>query len=247
LRFICDIAPDLPSVRGDEKRLRQVLLNLLGNAVKFTDRGQIGLRVWSAPAGDGRVELEFEVRDTGVGMRADQLERIFHPFEQVGEVSRRYGGTGLGLSISRQLVRLMGSDIRVESRPGEGSVFGFRLLALPAAPDAAAGGQASGDGAAESREPQRAIAAAGATDAADVADAAGAKEMALPPQEEMRVLQRLALAGNMRDIRDYAVRIAQLDERYRPFAARLQMLAKDYQSKAIVNLVEQALEENPQQ
>jgi signal transduction histidine kinase len=247
LRFICDIAPDLPSVRGDEKRLRQVLLNLLGNAVKFTDRGQIGLRVWSAPAGDGRVELQFEVRDTGVGMRADQLERIFHPFEQVGEVSRRYGGTGLGLSISRQLVRLMGSDIRVESRPGEGSVFGFRLLALPAAPDAAAGGRASGDGAAESREPQRAIAAAGATDAADVADAAGAKEMALPPQEEMRVLQRLALAGNMRDIRDYAVRIAQLDERYRPFAARLQMLAKDYQSKAIVNLVEQALEENPQQ
>jgi signal transduction histidine kinase len=237
LRFICDIASNLPAVRGDEKRLRQVLLNLLGNAVKFTDRGEIGLRMRSAPADDGRVELEFEVRDTGIGMRADQLERIFHPFEQVGDVSRRYGGTGLGLSISRQLVRLMGSDIRVESRPGEGSVFSFRLLMSPAGPGAAAEGTGGGDSTAAGRESQLTIAAAGAT---------GTKEMVPPPQEEMQVLQRLALAGNMRDIRDYAVHIAQLDERYQPFAARLQMLAKDYQSKAIVSLVEQALEENPQ-
>jgi len=244
LRFLCDIAPDLPPVCGDEKRLRQVLLNLLGNAVKFTDNGQIGLRVRSAPAADGRVELEFEVRDTGVGMRADQLEQIFHPFEQVGAVSRRYGGTGLGLSISRQLVRLMGGDIHVESRPGEGSVFSFRLLASPAAPGVAVEGPASADGSAESREPQPTIAAAGASGAAGAVDA---KEMTLPPQEEMRVLQRLALAGNMRAIRDYAAHIAQLDERYRPFAARLQVLAKDYQSKAIVSLIEQALEENPQQ
>jgi signal transduction histidine kinase len=239
LHFLCDIPSDLPPVRGDEKRLRQVLLNLLGNAVKFTDRGQIGLRVRSAPAADGQIELEFEVRDTGVGMRADQLEQIFHPFEQVGEVSRRFGGTGLGLSISRQLVRLMGGDIRVKSRPAEGSVFSFRLLASPAAPGVAAQAPASGAASAESLEAQPDM-AAGATAAA----AADAKEMALPPQEEIRVLQRLALAGNMRDIRDYAAHIAQLDERYRPFAARLQVLAKDYQSKAIVSLVEQALDEN---
>jgi signal transduction histidine kinase/ActR/RegA family two-component response regulator len=134
-------AADLPeSVRMDEKRLRQVLLNLLGNAVKFTDRGRVVLRVRrqaSAPAGADEVALLFEVEDTGIGMDGQQLARLFQPFQQVGDVGRRRGGSGLGLVISRQLVRLMGSEIRVDSRAGQGSRFWFELrLPLAAAPTA---------------------------------------------------------------------------------------------------------------
>jgi PAS domain S-box-containing protein len=124
LDFVCDLAPDLPGwVRADEKRLRQTLLNLLSNAVKFTDSGQVSLRVsLSSPT-----RLRFEVRDTGIGIGADRLEAIFQPFEQAGEAPRRLGGTGLGLAISRQYVRLMGGDIQVESRVGQGSTFWFDL------------------------------------------------------------------------------------------------------------------------
>jgi PAS domain S-box-containing protein len=124
LDFICDLAPDLPDwVRADEKRLRQALLNLLSNAVKFTDSGQVSLRVSFSPP----TRLRFEVRDTGVGIGGEQLEAIFRPFEQAGEAQRRIGGTGLGLAISRQYVRLMGGDIQVESRVGQGSTFWFDL------------------------------------------------------------------------------------------------------------------------
>jgi len=123
---------ELPaSVRVDDKRLRQVLLNLLGNAVKFTDRGEVSLHVRRgapdpADAADA-ARLRFEVRDSGIGMDGAQLARIFQPFEQVAELQRREGGAGLGLAISRQLVRLMGGDITVESAAGAGSVFWFEL------------------------------------------------------------------------------------------------------------------------
>jgi CheY-like chemotaxis protein len=117
---------------ADEHRLRQILLNLLGNAVKYTDRGQVGLHVQTLSRHDAQAHLRFEVVDTGIGIAKDQLEAIFQPFQQVGEVRRRAAGTGLGLSISRQLTRLMGSDIRVESRFGGGSRFWFDLL-LPVA------------------------------------------------------------------------------------------------------------------
>lgn len=126
LKFIVDIAPDLPDwIRADEKRLRQVLLNLLANAVKFTDKGQVRLRV-SMPVPD---HLHFEVGDSGVGIATEYIERIFQPFEQVGDAHRRAAGTGLGLSISRQLVRLMGGDIEVESELGRGSIFRFEIEA----------------------------------------------------------------------------------------------------------------------
>ena len=144
LLFSFEASPELPrAIQVDEKRLRQVLLNLLGNAVKFTDRGRVSMSVRRMPASDANVRLRFEVRDTGVGIAADQLDSIFQPFEQGGDVHRRLGGSGLGLAISRQWVRLMGSDIHVESTPGVGSLFWFELIApsldaaveaLPAAP-----------------------------------------------------------------------------------------------------------------
>jgi PAS domain S-box-containing protein len=143
LAFAVDIAADVPqTVIADETRLRQVLLNLLSNAVKFTERGEVVLRVHVVRAGAQRATLRFDVQDTGPGLRKDQIEKIFRPFEQVGDARRRTVGSGLGLAISRQLVRLMGGDIHVASEPGRGAAFSFELelqvvrtaLGGPAAP-----------------------------------------------------------------------------------------------------------------
>jgi CheY-like chemotaxis protein len=132
LAFGYELAPGLPTaVTIDETRLRQVLLNLLGNAVKFTDSGKVSLRVQPAPAagdvGAATARLRFEVTDSGIGMSPEQLARIFQPFEQVATAQRREGGTGLGLAISQQLVRLMGGKIDVVSAPGKGSTFWFDI------------------------------------------------------------------------------------------------------------------------
>ena len=139
---------DLPvGVYADETRLRQVLLNLLGNAVKFTESGQVVFLVWELrpPPALGYARVRFEVADTGVGMIPDQLARLFQPFEQVGAAAQRAEGTGLGLAISRNLVRAMGGELHVESEPGHGTTFRFELdlpvvaiaAAVPVAPSAA--------------------------------------------------------------------------------------------------------------
>ncbi|HEX5009648.1 MAG TPA: response regulator [Planctomycetota bacterium] len=122
-------------LRGDPGRLRQVLLNILGNAVKFTDWGEVALHVLAAPRPDGRIVLSFEVRDTGIGIPAEAIGRIFESFVQAdGSTTRRHGGTGLGLAISRSLVRLMGGDIRVISAESVGSTFTFTVACQPAEP-----------------------------------------------------------------------------------------------------------------
>lgn len=122
----CDLAldPDLPPwVLVDAQRLSQVLLNLLGNAIKFTPRGRVSLHASLEQAG----RVQFAVSDTGIGIASSQLQRIFEPFVQSQGQAARYGGTGLGLAISRELVRLMGGDIEVHSVPGAGSSFSFSL------------------------------------------------------------------------------------------------------------------------
>ncbi|MGG6295117.1 ATP-binding protein [Leptolyngbya sp. AN02str] len=112
----------------DEKRLRQVLLNLLGNAVKFTDRGRVMLQVEQIAAhADQTVQLRFVVADTGVGIAPDDIHKLFQAFEQVGEQRRQAEGTGLGLAISQQIVQLMGGSIQVKSQPGVGSDFYFEI------------------------------------------------------------------------------------------------------------------------
>jgi predicted ATPase/signal transduction histidine kinase/DNA-binding NarL/FixJ family response regulator/tRNA A-37 threonylcarbamoyl transferase component Bud32 len=122
--FAYETIGELPlGIEIDEKRLRQVLINLLGNAIKFTDKGQVTLRISAIQEGI----FKFEVADTGVGMTEEDVQKIFKPFEQVGDTQKRAEGTGLGLAISRQLVELMGSEIKVKSELGKGSTFYFDL------------------------------------------------------------------------------------------------------------------------
>ncbi|MCC8392220.1 PAS domain S-box protein [Paraburkholderia sp. MMS20-SJTR3] len=212
-------APDLPNaISVDEKRLRQVLLNLLANAVKFTDHGEVTLAV--TPVRPGR--LRFEVTDSGIGISADRRDAIFEPFEQAGELTRRSGGAGLGLAISRQLVRMMGDDLRVASSLGAGSAFWFELDAptvpAPAAPVAA---------------PLRIA-----------PEPAG--RFVVPPPHEMAQLHRFALLGSMRDIVERAQHLVALDSRYEGFAARLRALAAAYESQALLALIEAHLVQGSQ-
>lgn len=128
LAFSLDVDAGLPTlVMIDGQRLRQVLLNLLSNAVKFTDTGAVKLRAHIVEQHPHEVRLRVEVADTGIGMTPAQQARLFQAFEQVSDASRHLGGTGLGLSISQQLVRLMGSQILVQSTAGQGSTFMFEL------------------------------------------------------------------------------------------------------------------------
>jgi two-component system sensor histidine kinase/response regulator len=143
LDFVCHVPPGLPAlVRGDPGRIRQVLVNLVGNAIKFTEQGEVVLAVRSLAENEGSVSLRFSVQDTGIGIPQERQAAIFESFTQAdGGTVRRYGGTGLGLTISRQLVGLMGGQVTLESKPGGGSTFSFDLVlektascALPADP-----------------------------------------------------------------------------------------------------------------
>jgi hypothetical protein len=139
------VGPGVPRhIRADGQRLQQVLSNLLGNAAKFTQEGSIQLRLNNTPAASGVPRLVLEVRDTGIGIASDQLERIFEPFTQAdGSVTRRFGGTGLGLTISRHLAGLMGGSLTASSEPGSGSTFLF-VLPYDAVDPAVTGGPLGG-------------------------------------------------------------------------------------------------------
>lgn len=129
LELLYQIAPDVPVVVfGDELRLRQVLLNLVSNAVKFTVRGEIVINVSMVPGHNQDFALSFSVRDTGIGIPSEKLDKLFHAFSQVDSgTTRKYGGSGLGLTISKRLIELMGGDIKVESEFGKGTTFCFHI------------------------------------------------------------------------------------------------------------------------
>jgi PAS domain S-box-containing protein len=354
LRLDYRVSPNLPNaISVDEKRLRQVLLNLLANAVKFTDHGEVTLAVTQIWPG----RLRFEVRDTGVGISTDRLDGIFQPFEQAGEFTRRSGGAGLGLAISRQLVRLMGDDIRVASTPGKGSTFWFELdaPATTSAPadaprfvlpvgltryrgrerhilvldDVAANrcllvdtlersgfrvtqGADGREGLAKAASerpdlilldtvmpvmsgiellkqlrrcdvlravPVIAVSADASRDNANANLDAGAnaflekpinlhrlmseitallalewphagsrnddlaRELVVPPAQEMALLHRYALLGSMRDIIERADQLTALDARYEEFGTRLRALAAAYESQALLTLIEAHMDE----
>jgi CheY-like chemotaxis protein/HPt (histidine-containing phosphotransfer) domain-containing protein len=149
LALTCEIAPDVPGdLVGDPTRLRQVLLNLLGNAIKFTETGEVALRVTRDADASVPGALRFTISDTGIGIPAEKLGAVFERFTQAdSSTTRKYGGSGLGLTISKRLVELMGGHIRVESGIGKGSVFSFavpldirvdppRRVAVPVGPGA---------------------------------------------------------------------------------------------------------------
>jgi len=220
LTFHWAIASDVPrGVIADDKCLRQVLINLLGNAVKFTETGDVRLQLIRLVWGGGDVRLRFDVRDTGRGIPADHLHRIFEPFEQAGDRASRAGGTGLGLSISGRIVELMGSELKVESTEGVGSRFWFDI-SLPLA-----------DSGALPRPEQK--------NEGGAARARRAPIEAVPTGADMDRLHDLARAGNMRAIRQEAERLIRADARLRPFAEELLTLTRSYQSRAVLELIEE--------
>lgn len=133
LEIVWFVAPEVPAIlHGDKSRLRQILINLVGNAIKFTAEGEVEVRVERLDGGDTQQSLQFSVRDTGIGIAAEQLDRIFEPFEQAdSSTTREYGGTGLGLAISRKLVDAMQGELWAESEPGEGTTFHFTVWVEP--------------------------------------------------------------------------------------------------------------------
>jgi signal transduction histidine kinase/DNA-binding LacI/PurR family transcriptional regulator/DNA-binding response OmpR family regulator/HPt (histidine-containing phosphotransfer) domain-containing protein len=147
LEFVIDIDGAVPRIlRGDPLRLGQVLVNLVGNAIKFSSKGHVVLRAESIEPNPGICTLHIAVSDTGIGMTEDELKRIFHPFTQAdSSMARRYGGTGLGLAISKRLVDLMGGELRAESSPGAGSTFSF-AASFGVTPGAAIADDGSGNG-----------------------------------------------------------------------------------------------------
>ncbi len=127
LSFICHIESDTPCfLTGDPGRLRQVLINLCGNAIKFTEHGEIRIDVNTEKETETHAVIRFSVSDTGIGIHKELLDQLFKPFSQLDQSkTRKYGGTGLGLSISKRIVELMGGEIGVQSEPGKGSTFWF--------------------------------------------------------------------------------------------------------------------------
>ena len=129
LEFLIHVAPAIPEqLLGDPLRLGQILTNFVNNAIKFTERGEIGLNIDLLERTGEKVQLKFSVRDTGIGMTREQAAKLFQPFSQADmSTTRKHGGTGLGLSISRKLAELMGGRIWLESEPGVGSTFNFTI------------------------------------------------------------------------------------------------------------------------
>lgn len=129
IELLCDIGDEVPRiVRGDPARFRQALYNLLGNASKFTESGEIEVAAGAEDGPGEDITLRVSVRDTGIGIPRDKLSIIFAPFQQAdGSNTREHGGTGLGLTVCRQIATLLGGEIRVESEPGKGSTFYFTL------------------------------------------------------------------------------------------------------------------------
>jgi PAS domain S-box-containing protein len=229
IAFNFDLPPTIPEIiRGDEKRLRQILINLLGNAIKFTDRGKVTFQVRSLDPrlnqNGSKILLRFDVIDTGVGIKPEQLQKIFQAFEQAGDRQRQAEGTGLGLAIARQLLQLMGSKLHVTSELDLGSTFWFELPLTVVSQN-------------------NALCESEIVATAMLLEARAERSLALiaPPTEEIKILYELAMLGSMKKIRERAIYLELLAKEYQPFAQKLQELAQDFQEKAIVNLIEQYL------
>ena len=130
LELVYDISPEIPeTLLGDPLRLGQVLINLTNNAMKFTDQGEVKVKVEPIQIKERKVELQFSVIDSGIGMSEEVASRLFRPFSQAdSSTTRKFGGTGLGLAICKRLIEQMGGSITVHSNPNQGSNFSFNAL-----------------------------------------------------------------------------------------------------------------------
>lgn len=225
LELVYECSPELPqSVVVDARRLRQVLLNLLGNGVKFTDNGRVTLRVGRAGGEREKEALRFEVADTGMGIDPAELEKIFAPFEQGS--GNRMGGMGLGLAISQQIVGLMGGRIEAKSVPGEGSRFWFTILAP-------AGGEVGAEDMVEEK-----MGCAGAAAAWEIQETGESAPMTPPPPAVLTRLYQLARLGDITGLQKQIQQLTMESEQYHAFGGRIAELAGAYDFRRILLFLE---------
>ena len=224
--FLYECSSDVPEmVLGDKKFLRQILLNVLSNAIKFTEHGRVRFCVkkpehaqWPAIC-----RLEFSIEDTGIGIAPEELERIFQPFEQVHSPHYQIEGTGLGLTISRRLIRLLGSELHVSSTVGKGSRFWFELE-FPVIPY-------SGGPVKVSPMPQRII-----------RDTRNTNE-SFPPRKELQTLFQLAMRGNLKEIRQAIDTLEHAHAEYAPFLQQIRAWLAGFHIQQIRQYLKNVLEE----
>lgn len=222
--FHFEILTDLPLVvQTDKKRLRQILINLLSNAFKFTEAGEVRLRVSAAEGSQPQQQrLRFEVMDTGIGISAEQIEQLFMPFEQVSQPAYRAAGAGLGLAISKNLVEAMNGSLTVESQPNRGSTFCLELD-LPVLLGAVSSKIARpSNGQVKSSSPSTEL-------------------LTPPPAEVMQRLYDLAMKGELPRIGKQAKLIKQEQPEFAPFADRLLVLVDAFDEDGLLLLIEQHL------
>jgi signal transduction histidine kinase len=214
IEFRCRVGREVPrQVRGDERAIRQVLFNLLGNAVKFTPRGHVELRISAAPVGAETCRVRFEIEDTGSGIAADDLQRIFEPFDR-GRADAKVEGTGLGLSITQRLVNAMGGTLSVASTPGQGSVFAVEI-----------------DLGVEAQSVRSAA-------AADAHDMNGVRVDGVLATE----LYDLAMKGDVTELLSRAESAAQRDVQGAPLYEEVRRLARQYDMKGVRRVLQRANE-----
>ncbi|MBF0230424.1 MAG: hybrid sensor histidine kinase/response regulator [Desulfamplus sp.] len=256
LCLITEFDTSLPTVvHADETRLRQVILNLLGNAVKFTDSGgtvTISVKVAdnsvntnnNVNKNSGVVSLIFKITDTGVGMTPEHKNSLFKAFTQVGDISRRAEGTGLGLAISKQLVNLMGGNIEVESTLGKGSSFWFKID-LPVI-EMELCETSSPHKFIESNLPIELLyqednsfdKAENYSEADQSNMAETTVELIFPPPEQLKILYELASLGKVLQIEDFTEQLKKIDQRYIPFAKKISSMAAAFEDEKIVEFIE---------
>ena len=243
--FVAEMAPELPmSVVADETRLRQILLNLLENAFKFTPRGQVQLDVALVQRARDSAQLRFTVSDTGIGMSAESLETIFRPFEQGGDLQQRAKGTGLGLAITQELVDAMDGEIAVESELGAGSCFTFAAT-FPARWVEYEGQEAMASNrfvhhSANVNGVSVPLVAANhsANHTTNHLVQASVTPMARPPAAELSLLLDMALKGELPRLQKHVVQLAAAEPQHQPFADALGELIKNYEEEEIVALLQ---------
>jgi len=240
VRFTYEALTPLPrQVCADETRLRQILINLLENALKFTQQGQVNFRV-GCVAEQGNTQmatLHFAIEDTGVGLTQAQLDKIFLPFEQVGDAQQRIGGVGLGLAITKHLVNAMNGTLTVQSEWQQGSTFTLTLT-LPA------------NWTGSDPIPPLANPSEGERDAFRnmlASHEAAAEALIAPPPEEIARLLDLALKGELSTLRKRAVQLQVQNPTYGPFATRLRQFAEQFEEERLLALLEQVRNEQANQ